>query len=186
MWRDAGVVARCAIDFGSGLGVPHGSDGVILATAPHPTPRPKATSRRPRDSRRSQARGTVRGSMDKTASTLIAFAAGPANVERRAAAMLVLAELGLDDPKAVAAAESALASATVLQEYGLRYFEKLRPASGLAALVAQIDAADIGVRERVRQLVKEYGTPAVAAITAAARGERSKTWLIGAVEILTA
>ncbi len=123
--------------------------------------------------------------MDRTASALIAFAAKPENLERRAAAMLLMAELGLDDPKALAAAEDALASPTVLQEFALRYFEKLRPPGGLPALVALLDAADSGIRERLKRLVLEYGGAAVAAIAAAARTQdRSKLWLGAAAEIL--
>ncbi len=121
--------------------------------------------------------------MDRTAAQLIAFAAGPENMERRAAAMLLMAELKLDDAKALAAAEAALASSTILQEFGLRYFEKLQPAAGLAALVALLDASDPGIRERVRRLVTSYGAPAVGAIAGAAR-DRAKPWLIGAIEIL--
>ena len=40
--------------------------------------------------------------MDRTAAALIAFAAGPENLERRAAAILLLAELKLADAKTVA------------------------------------------------------------------------------------
>ena len=122
--------------------------------------------------------------MDRTAAQLVAFAAGPANSERRAAAMLLMGELGLDDAKALATAQAALASPTILQEFALRYFEKLRPADGLGALVALLDAGDPGIRERVRRLVTSYGAPAVGAIAGAAR-ERGKPWLLGAIEILT-
>jgi len=53
--------------------------------------------------------------MDRTAASLLAFAAGPENLERRAAAMLMLAELRLDDAKTAAVVADALASETVLQ-----------------------------------------------------------------------
>jgi hypothetical protein len=123
--------------------------------------------------------------MDKTAATLVAFAAGPENIERRAAAMLMLAELGIDDPKALAVAAAAVASPTVLQEYALRYFEKLRPADGVLALVPLFDTPDPGIRERVRRLVTELGGAAVSAITAAGR-TAPRTWLPGAVQVLGA
>ena len=123
--------------------------------------------------------------MDKTVAALIAFAEGPENVERRAAAMLMLAELGIDGPKALAVAGAAIASPTVLQEYALRYFERLKPAGGLAALVPLLDAADPSVRSRVRTLVTESGAGAVPAIAAAGR-TASRPWLIGAVEVLGA
>jgi hypothetical protein len=123
--------------------------------------------------------------MDRTAAALIAFAAGPDNMERRAAAMLLLAELGVDDEGALAAAAAALASPTVLQDFGLRYLEKLRPAGGLPAVLAALDAPDPGVRERVRRLAVTYGARAVPAIVRAARGA-SKPWLAGAFEVLAA
>src|SRR5438552_3873998 len=46
--------------------------------------------------------------MDRTAVSLLAFAAGPENLERRAAAMLMLAELKLDDAKTAAVVADAL------------------------------------------------------------------------------
>lgn len=121
--------------------------------------------------------------MDKTAATLIAFAAGPENFERRAAAMLMLAELEIDAPRALQVAAAAVASPTVLQDYALRYFEKLRPADGLTALVPLLDAGDPGIRARVRLLVAELGAAAVPAIAAAGRSA-PRTWLPGAVEVL--
>lgn len=123
--------------------------------------------------------------MDKTTATLIAFAAGPENVERRAAAMLMLAELGIDAKEARAVAAGAVASSTVLQEYALRWFEKLRPEDGLAALVPLFDTGDPGVRERVRRLVTDFGGGAVAAIAAFGKSA-PRTWLPGAVEVLGA
>ncbi len=123
--------------------------------------------------------------MDKTAAALIAFAAGPENVERRAAAMLMLAELGIDAKEARAVAAGAVARPTVLQEYALRWFEKLRPEDGLTALVPLLDAGDPGVRERVRRLVTEFGGAAVALIAAFGKSA-PRTWLPGAVEVLGA
>lgn len=123
--------------------------------------------------------------MDKTAATLIAFAAGPENVERRAAAMLMLAELGIDATEARTVAAGAVASPTVLQEYALRWFEKLRPEEGLAALVPLFDTGDPGIRERVRRLVAEFGGAAVAPIAAFGK-TAPRTWLPGAVEVLGA
>jgi len=123
--------------------------------------------------------------MDKTAATLIAFAAGPENIERRAAAMLMLAELEIDDAKALQVAAAAVASPTVLQEYALRYFEKLRPAEGLTALVPLFDTPDHGVRERVRRLIVDLGGSAVTAIAAVGK-TAARTWLPGAVTVLGA
>jgi len=48
--------------------------------------------------------------MEKTVAALIAFAKGPENVERRAAAMLMLAELGIDADQARAVAAEAVGS----------------------------------------------------------------------------
>jgi hypothetical protein len=121
--------------------------------------------------------------MDKTAASLIAFAAGPENIERRAAAMLMLAELEIDAPKAFATAAEAVQSSTVLQEYALRWFEKLRPEAGLAALVPLFDAGDPGIRGRVRKLVTDFGGSAVSAIAAAGK-TAPRSWLPGAVEVL--
>lgn len=121
--------------------------------------------------------------MDKTAASLIAFAAGPENIERRAAAILMLAELEIDAPKAFATAADAVASPTVLQEYALRWFEKLRPEAGLATLVPLFDAGDPGIRGRVRKLVTDFGGTAVSAIAAAGK-TAPRSWLPGAVEVL--
>jgi hypothetical protein len=121
--------------------------------------------------------------MDRTAASLLAFAAGPENLERRAAAMLMLAELKLDDARTGAVVAEALASDTVLQEYALRYVEKLRPAAVLPAVLALLDAADPTVRERARRLLVDYGAPAVAAVAGRAEGA-GRTWLLGAVDVL--
>ncbi len=123
--------------------------------------------------------------MDKTAATLVAFAAGPENIERRAAAMLMLAELGIETPQAREVAAAAVGSPTVLQEYALRWFEKLRPEDGLPALVPLFDTADPGIRERVRRLVVDFGGVAVAAIAAFGK-TAPRAWLPGAVEVLGA
>ncbi|MCC6766710.1 MAG: HEAT repeat domain-containing protein [Deltaproteobacteria bacterium] len=121
--------------------------------------------------------------MDKTAATLVAFAAGPENIERRAAAMMMLAELGISAPQARAVAAAAVASPTVLQEYALRWFERLRPEDGLSALVPLFDTSDPGIRERARRLVADFGGAAVPAIAAFGK-TAPRTWLPGAVEVL--
>jgi len=121
--------------------------------------------------------------MDKTAATLVTFAAGPENIERRAAAMLMLAELEIDAPKAREVAAEAVASSTVLQEYALRWFEKLRPEDGLAALVPLFDTGDPGIRARVRRLVVDFGGAAVSAVAGFGK-TAPRTWLPGAVEVL--
>ena len=121
--------------------------------------------------------------MDRTAAALIAFAAGPENLERRAAAILLLAELKLADAKTVAIVAEALASETVLQDYALRYVEKVRPAGAAAALLPLLDAADPGVRERARRLLVAYGGAAVAPLQRGAKAA-TRPWLLGAVEVL--
>ena len=121
--------------------------------------------------------------MDRTATALVAFAAGPHNLERRAAAMLLLSELELDDPKVVAAVAGALTSDTVLQDYALRYVEKLRPEGALAAVLALLDTTDPGIRERARHLLVAYGASAVAPLARAAK-RAPRAWLLGAVEVL--
>lgn len=121
--------------------------------------------------------------MDRTAAALIAFAHGPENLERRAAAMLLLAELRLTDAKALAAVTGALASDTVLQEYALRYVEKLRPAGAVAAVLPLLDAADPAVRDRTRRVLAAYGAPAIAPLARAAKSA-GRAWLLGAVDVL--
>ena len=121
--------------------------------------------------------------MDRTAVSLLAFAAGPENLERRAAAMLMLAELKLDDAKTAAVVADALASETVLQEYALRYVEKLRPTAVIAAVLPLLEASDPAVRERARRLLVHYGLPAVAALARRAEGA-GRTWLLGAADVL--
>ncbi len=121
--------------------------------------------------------------MDRTAASLVAYAAGPHNLERRAAAVLLLSELELDEAKVVAVVADALRSETVLQEYALRYVEKLRPEGALAAILGLLDAADPGVRERARRLLVSYGAAVVTPLARAAR-EATRPWLLGAVEVL--
>src|SRR5690348_8594223 len=121
--------------------------------------------------------------MDRTAAALVAFAAGPENLERRAAAVLMLAELELADAKTVAVVSAALASETVLQEYALRYVERLRPAAALPALLPLLEAADPAIRARVRRLLAGYGTAAVGALARRAEGA-GRTWIVGAVDVL--
>src|SRR6266404_1822654 len=121
--------------------------------------------------------------MDRTAAALVAFAAGPENVERRAAAMLMLAELQLDDARTVAVVADALGSDTVLQEYALRYVEKLRPAAVLPTLLPLLEASDPAARERARRVLVDFGAQAVAAL-ARRGGDAGRTWLLGAVDVL--
>jgi len=121
--------------------------------------------------------------MDRTATNLVAYAAGPGNLERRAAAMLLLSELELDEAKVVAVVADALRSETVLQDYALRYVEKLRPEGALDAVLNLLDATDPGVRERARRLLVSYGAAAVTPIARAAR-QATRSWLLGAVEVL--
>jgi hypothetical protein len=97
--------------------------------------------------------------------------------------MLMLAELEIDVPKARAVAAEAVASSTVLQEYALRWFEKLRPEDGLAALVPLFDTGDPGIRERVRRLVVDFGGAAVSAVASFGK-TAPRSWLPGAVEVL--
>jgi hypothetical protein len=121
--------------------------------------------------------------MDRTATALIAFARGPENLERRAAAMLLLAELTQMDEKTVAAVTDALGSETVLQEYALRYVEKLRPPGAVPALLRLLDAGDPSIRERTRRLLAGYGGSVVAPLARAAK-TAGRSWLVGAVEVL--
>jgi hypothetical protein len=121
--------------------------------------------------------------MDKTAAALVAFAAGPENIERRAAALLMLAELGIDTKPAIAVAAEAVGSATLLQDYALRYFEKVRPEGALETLVPLFDTGDPGIRERVRRLVADGGPGATSTIAAFGR-TAGRGWLPGAVEVL--
>jgi hypothetical protein len=97
--------------------------------------------------------------------------------------MLMLAELEIADAKALRAATDAVASPTVLQEYALRWFEKLRPEDGLAALVPLFDTGDPGIRERVRRLVVDFGGAAVSAVASFGK-TAPRSWLPGAVEVL--
>ncbi len=123
--------------------------------------------------------------MDRTAAALVAFAAGPDNLERRAAAMLLLAELKLTDSKTVAIVTAALASETVLQEYALRYVEKVRPAGAAGTVLPLLDTQDPSVRERARRLLIAYGAAVVTPLLRAAKGA-GRPWLLGAVDVLAA
>ena len=71
----------------------------------------------------------------------------------------------------------------MLQDYALRYVEKVRPAGAAAALLPLLDAADPGVRERARRLLVAYGGAAVAPLQRGAKAA-TRPWLLGAVEVL--
>jgi hypothetical protein len=104
--------------------------------------------------------------MDATQRKLVSFAR-EGDMQLRAAAILLLGELGCDDAAAVAAVASALDSGNaVLQEFGLAYAEKVRDAALLPALVPFLAAPPSPARERAERLLTDAGAAAVAAAAA--------------------
>ncbi|MEW6271543.1 MAG: hypothetical protein AB1689_19855 [Thermodesulfobacteriota bacterium] len=104
--------------------------------------------------------------MDATQRKLVALAR-EGDMQLRSAAILVLAELGCDEPAAIEAVAAALESGNaVLQEFGLAYAEKVRDDALLPAIVPFVAAPQSPARERAERILADAGATAVAAAAA--------------------
>src|SRR2546428_10975539 len=95
--------------------------------------------------------------MDTTLQQLVTLAR-EGTVERRCAALLVLAALQLRDDAVVETAGAALGQANVvLKDYALRYFEDTQAKTGIPLVLPLLGDADREVQERVIRLLSRFG-----------------------------
>ncbi|MBI3784154.1 MAG: HEAT repeat domain-containing protein [Deltaproteobacteria bacterium] len=108
--------------------------------------------------------------MDATLKSLVQLV-GATDVELRCAALLVLTQIEVVEDKVVKAVGEALASKnSVVRDFAVGYFERLRPRDGVRLLVPLLDSEEEGLRQRVVAILVEYGQPAVAATRKLAEG----------------
>lgn len=101
--------------------------------------------------------------MDRTLQGLVRLVAAP-EVETRCAALLVLAELGVDEEAAVDAVRKALQGPNaVVRDFALTHLERTRPKAALGDLLSLLDSDDDGLRRRAVEILATYGAAAVAA-----------------------
>lgn len=101
--------------------------------------------------------------MDATQKKLVALAR-EGDMQLRSAAILLLGEIGCDDPAAVAAVADALASGNaVLEDFALAYAEKIPDPALLAGVVPFLAAPESPARERAERLLQRAGAAGVAA-----------------------
>jgi hypothetical protein len=101
--------------------------------------------------------------MDATLKGLVGLVEG-SNVEARCAALVVLTQLGVDEDRVARAVAAAVASANVLvRDFALGYFERVKSAQTVAAVLPLLDAEDEPVRRRAVGLLAPHGAAAVGA-----------------------
>lgn len=101
--------------------------------------------------------------MDATLKGLVGLVEG-ANVEARCAALVVLTHLGADEERVARAVAAAVASPNVLvRDFALGYFEQVKSAAAVAAVLPLLDAEEEAVRRRAVALLAPHGAAAVAA-----------------------
>jgi len=101
--------------------------------------------------------------MDATLKGLVGLVEG-SNVEARCAALVVLTQLGCDEERVARAVATAVASPNVLvRDFALSYFERVKSAQTIAAVMPMLDAEDEPVRKRAVALLAPHGAGAVAA-----------------------
>jgi len=102
--------------------------------------------------------------VDSTLKGLVGLV-GTVDVEVRCAALVVLTQLAVDEPKVVQAVGEALGTKNVVvRDFAVAYFEHTCPKEGLRHLVPLIDSSEDHLRQRVTRILGSYGAPAVAAV----------------------
>src|SRR5262249_30723709 len=90
------------------------------------------------------------------------------DMQRRSAALLLLGELGCDDPTAIDVAGAALDSSNaVLREFALGYAEKVKSADLLRHLAPLLGVDDTTVRARAERLLLDAGKSGIEAAAGA-------------------
>lgn len=101
--------------------------------------------------------------MDATLKGLVGLVEGP-NVEARCAALVVLTQLGIDEERVARAVAGAVASPNVLvRDFALGYFERVRSAQTVPAVLPLLDAEDEPLRKRAVALLAPHGAAAISA-----------------------
>lgn len=101
--------------------------------------------------------------MDPTLKGLVALLAG-SNIEARCAALVVLGELGIDEERAARAVGSLVQSPNVLvRDFALGYFEHVKTAVAIDAVLPLLDAEEQAVRDRCVAMLATHGAAAVSA-----------------------
>jgi len=123
--------------------------------------------------------------MDTTLRQLVTLAR-EGTVERRCAALLVLAALPLRDDAVVETAGAALGQANVvLKDYALRYFEDTQAKTGIPLVLPLLDDADREVQARVIRLLSRFGQAVVRPALQHAK-TASRLWQLNAARVLCA
>src|SRR5262249_32981472 len=123
--------------------------------------------------------------MDTTLRQLLSLAR-EGTVERRCAALLVLAALQLRDDAVVETAGAALGQANVvLKDYALRYFEDTQAKTGIPLLLPLLDDGDREVQERAIRLLSRFGPVVVRPALQHAKAA-SRLWQLNAARVLCA
>lgn len=101
--------------------------------------------------------------MDATLKGLVGLVEGP-NVEARCAALVVLTQLGIDEERVARAVAGTVASPNVLvRDFALGYFERVRSAQTVPAVLPLLDAEDEPLRKRAVALLAPHGAAAISA-----------------------
>jgi HEAT repeat protein len=117
--------------------------------------------------------------MDKTLQSLLTLAHN-GNIERRCAALLVLAALKLEEDNVIKAVNAALEQPhALLKGYALRYVEEVRPKASLPSLLPLLEATDKEISEHALRLVSSFGQVAVRPLVQQVKGA-SRSWLMNA------
>lgn len=101
--------------------------------------------------------------MDATLKGLVGLVE-ESNVEARCAALVVLTQLGVDEERVARAVAAAVASPNVLvRDFALGYFERVKSAQSVPAVLPLLDAEEEPVRRRAVALLAPHGAAAVSA-----------------------
>ncbi|MEO8601381.1 MAG: HEAT repeat domain-containing protein [bacterium] len=101
--------------------------------------------------------------MDATLKGLVGLLDG-ADIEARCAALVVLTRMGVDEARVARGAAAAVKSPNVvLRDFALGYFEHVKVADAVAAVLPLLDADDEALRRRAVSILAPHGAAAVSA-----------------------
>src|SRR5215471_9237249 len=107
-------------------------------------------------------------------------------VERRCAALLVLAALQLRDDAVVETAGATLGQANVvIKDYALRYFEDTQAKTSIPLLLPLLDDADKDVQERGIRLLLRFGQAVIRPVLQGVK-TATRAWQLNAARVLCA
>ncbi len=106
------------------------------------------------------------------------------SVEQRCAALLVLGAMKLDNAQVVKAVGAAIAQPNpVLKDFALRYFEEVKPKSGVPLFAGLLDHPDKDTHERAIRFLSQAGQAAVVPVLQFAAGA-SRAGQVNAARVL--